>query len=372
MHRRSRLRRPPHNPDKETTMNTQDFHTVPCATDEPDFGNLLSVLQRKPPRRPTLFEFFLNDSLYEKLAGCAVARPDDMRLFYGNVVLASRRAGYDYATIKIPDFLFAAGTVHKKKTRSINDGAVIADRASFERYVWPDPQCADYAILEDLKPDLPAGMKWIVHGPGGVLENVIKLVGYENLCYLIADDRRLAMDIFAAVGSRLVEYYRRAVAYEAVGAIIGNDDWGFKTQTMLPPDEMREFVFPWHRQLVAVAHAVGKPAILHSCGQAVDVMDDIVDSMRYDGKHSYEDAIMPVEDAYDRYHDRIAILGGIDLDFVCRSSPSEIYARSRRMLERAERDGGYGLGTGNSVPSYVPDENYFAMIRAALDRRRQP
>ncbi len=34
---------------------------------------------------------------------------------------------------------------------------------------------------------------------------------------------------------------------------------------------------------------------------------------------------MPVEEAYDRYHSRIAILGGIDLDFVCRSTPEQIY-----------------------------------------------
>jgi len=27
----------------------------------------------------------------------------------------------------------------------------------------------------------------------------------------------------------------------------------------------------------------------------------------------------------------------------------------------------YALGTGNSVPDYVPDENYFAMISSALE-----
>jgi len=32
--------------------------------------------------------------------------------------------------------------------------------------------------------------------------------------------------------------------------------------------------------------------------------------------------------------------------------------------------GGYGLGTGNSVPEYVPRENYFAMLSAATDLRR--
>jgi uroporphyrinogen decarboxylase len=37
------------------------------------------------------------------------------------------------------------------------------------------------------------------------------------------------------------------------------------------------------------------------------------------------------------------------------------------MLERAAGRGGYALGTGNSVPEYVPDASYFALIRAALD-----
>ena len=36
------------------------------------------------------------------------------------------------------------------------------------------------------------------------------------------------------------------------------------------------------------------------------------------------------------------------------------------MLERTRARGGYALGTGNSVPEYVPDDKYFAMIRAAV------
>ena len=35
----------------------------------PDFENLLQVLRREAPARPTLFEFFLNQPFYEKLTG---------------------------------------------------------------------------------------------------------------------------------------------------------------------------------------------------------------------------------------------------------------------------------------------------------------
>lgn len=95
-------------------------------------------------------------------------------------------------------------------------------------------------------------------------------------------------------------------------------------------------------------------------------MGDIINDMRYDGKHSFEDAIMPVEEAYRKWGREIAILGGIDLDFVCRSSEDAIRKRARAMLELASKTGAYALGTGNSVPDYVDDEKYFALIGAAM------
>ena len=67
---------------------------------------------------------------------------------------------------------------------------------------------------------------------------------------------------------------------------------------------------------------------------------------------------------------RIAILGGIDVDFVIRSPEEDVYERSCRMLERAADRGAYALGTGNSVPDYVPPEHYFAMTAAAVEQRR--
>jgi len=179
----------------------------------------------------------------------------------------------------------------------------------------------------------------------------------------------LTREIFDAVVSRLVEFYRILVQHDAVGAIIGNDDWGFKTQPMISPADMRRYVIPWHKRIAEVAHAAGKPAIMHSCGNLTVLMDDIIDDIGYDAKHSFEDAIMRVEDAYDTYGERIAIMGGIDVDFVIRSEPEQVYSRSKAMLERAAERGGYALGTGNSVPEYVPDEQYFAMISAAVTTR---
>jgi uroporphyrinogen decarboxylase len=148
---------------------------------------------------------------------------------------------------------------------------------------------------------------------------------------------------------------------QPVGALIVNDDWGFKTQTMIAPETLRQFVFPWHKKIVETIHLNGKHAILHSCGNLSDVIDDIVDDMKFDAKHSFEDIILPVEQAWQQWHGRIAIMGGIDMDFLVRSEPDTIKERCRKILELTGSEA-YALGSGNSIPTYVPIKNYLAMI----------
>lgn len=331
---------------------------------QPDFNNILQVLRRGKPQRDTLFEFFLNELLYEKLA--AQQGPFTDKWTFGlccpMVINAFKNAGYDYAVVLGSEFTFQLQYIESKETVSLNEGSAIRDRKSFDAYIWPEPENFDYSRLAASSEWLPNGMKLIVMGPRGVLENVLVLTGYETLCMLMIDDPDLCKAIFDGVGKRLLKYYEICASFDTVGALISNDDWGFKTQTMLSPDDMRNYVFGWHKKIVKTIHAAGKPAILHSCGNLDLVMDDIIDEIKYDAKHSFEDTILPVEEAYERWGNRIAILGGIDLDFICRSNPDQIRSRCLSMLERTHTKGGYALGTGNSIPEYVPDENFFAMI----------
>ncbi|MCL2035358.1 MAG: uroporphyrinogen decarboxylase family protein [Oscillospiraceae bacterium] len=330
------------------------------STRKPDINNLLQVLRRKRPGRPTLFELFLNEPLAEKLAG-PISDP------IARNIESFHKAGYDYVTALPSNFAFPSGqhaTSEGAKTISLSDGFCITDRESFEDYQWMEVGDSDFSALDAYAEQMPDGMKMMVVGPCGVLENVISLAGYENLCMMLADDPELVQDLFDHVGSRLVQYYEKCVSHEAVGIQMINDDWGFKTQTMLSTDQMREYVVPWHKKIAEAGHRYGKPVVMHSCGNLERVYDDIIDVIKFDGKHSYEDTIIPVEDAYERYGGRIAIMGGIDVDFLCRSEPEKIYNRCTAMLERT-RNGGYALGSGNSVPYYVPHENYYAMIAAA-------
>jgi len=329
---------------------------------KPDYTQILKVLNKQVPDRPTLFEFFLNGPLHDALTNNEFAGPWDEKNNIRKTIHAYCNAGYDYVTIQGTKFHFPSNPKDHQATISLNDSSTIYDRESFAAYKWPEPEDFDTEMLDFAASQLPDGMKIISQGPMGVLENTIALVGYDNLCILLYDDPELVQMIFDNIGSRLVRYYQTIVNHPALCAIISNDDWGFKTQPMLSPADMRKYVFPWHKKIVAVAHAAGKPAILHSCGNADEIMDDIINDMRFDAKHSFEDTIEPIEEAYEKYKGKIALLGGIDVGFVCTATPDEIAARSRAMIERAAKTGGYALGTGNSVPEYVPHDGYFAMV----------
>ena len=331
---------------------------------QPDFSQIAKVLRREAPDRPTLFEFFMNPNVYAAVAGPAPSDPDPVtQLAY--LAQAYAACGYDYVDAKGCDISFPTGETERLKTISINAHALIYDRDSFRAYPWPDPAALDYSRLDRIAPLLPDGMKLMVSGPCGLLENVISIVGYDHLCLMTYDDPGLVADIFNRVGEILLDYYERCARYETVGMLMINDDWGFNTQTMLSVSDMRRYVFPWHKRMVAAAHRAGKFAVLHSCGYMGDIMEDVIEDMHYDGRHSYEDKIIPVEEAYERWGGRIAILGGLDVDFLIRSPEEEIFARARRMLERSRLQGGYALGSGNSIPSYIPNEKYFAMTAAA-------
>lgn len=334
---------------------------------KPDFeNNTLKVLKKGVPDRPCLFDLFLNPAYYLRLSG-RTQWPDDPVEQMRTVAEAMAAAGYDYASVHASDFYFPTKPRQFNNTVSINDGCVITDWESFEKYEWPEAKKANYSRLEKISQYLPEGQKLMVYGPNGMLENTICLVGYENLCIMLYEEPELVQEITDRVGQNLVDYYEIAAQSDAVGLLVSNDDWGFNTQTMLSPAQMRKYIFPWHKKIVEIAHKYNKPCVLHSCGYFGDVIEEVIEDMKFDGRHSYEDNIIPVEKAYDQYGDRIAILGGMDMDMMTRADPDTIYRRARAMLERSREKGGYALGTGNSVPEYIPYDHFMAMVQAAMD-----
>lgn len=332
---------------------------------EPDFRNIQRILERKVPDRPTLYEFMIDDGRVIRESGIKGDLTDFKDRLSANHI-AYRRIGYDFSAVHASLFHFNLKARKAGSSVSMNNGGIIADRKEFDDYIWNEPEDFSLEPLMMSSEYLAQGMKTLICCPCGVLENVVAILGFENLCIMLYEDEDLVSEIFDNVGSRLIRYYRMILDLPFVGGIISNDDWGFNTQTMISPDMMRKYVFPYHRQIVSDAHAKGKPAILHSCGNYSAIIDDIIEDMKFDGRHSYEDNICPVEEAYEAIHERIAVLGGIDFGMLISSTPDTIMDRSMKMLERTSQRGSYALGSGNSITSFIPEENYKAMNNCVL------
>jgi uroporphyrinogen decarboxylase len=149
------------------------------------------------------------------------------------------------------------------------------------------------------------------------------------------------------------------------------DDLGFKTSTLVSHAIIRQHIIPQYRRVIEMVRAAGRPFLWHSCGNIFGVMDDVI-ALGIQAKHSNEDGIAPFERWIERYGDHIALLGGIDVDILCRQDPDDIY---EQVLERGRRyralAHGYALGSGNSIPDYVPVDGYLAMLRAAQTIRAE-
>jgi len=304
-------------------------------------------------------------------AGLDPADPDYVRRRY---VAVQRFCGFDYVRcglygLNFPLFKATAadqGELPRADGRSFVDEVhgPIMSWEDFEKYPWPDPHLPSAtAELEWYQRNLPEDMCIIGSGNfAHYAEMLTWLMGYETFCFALYDQR----DLVQAIAQKLIDFYRvalgRILGFDRVKIVWGSDDMGHRTGLLFSADDMREFVLSGHREMAAMAHAAGRPYLLHSCGKLEEIMPDLIDHVKIDAKHSFEDTIEDVRDAKKRYGKSIALLGGIDLDFLCRSEPAAIRQRVRETLEVCQPGGGYCLGTGNSVANYIPLDHYLAMI----------
>jgi len=343
------------------------------AKPEPNFERLRRALLRQgEPERVSLLELYADNEIVAYVMGGSADAPRDaiekarwterlVRFWYTLGYDAVRlKAGIDLPRTQI----LADDTAELKragrKWQSETEGP-IANWEDFERYPWPRAEDADLSQIEYAARILPPGMKILI-SPYGMLEPLMWLMGFGPFAVALYDNPDLSAAMVERIASIYIPLAEAALDMDSVGGLFTGDDMGYKTGTMISPDHLRQYVFPYHRRLAELAHARGKVYILHCCGNVEAVMEDLIDDVTIDAKHSFEDVIQPVEVFKAHYGHRLGVVGGIDIDLLCRASEEEVRARVRTVLDACIPGGGYVLGTGNSVANYIPVGNFLAMV----------
>ncbi|MFH1512624.1 MAG: uroporphyrinogen decarboxylase family protein, partial [Bacillota bacterium] len=174
-----------------------------------------------------------------------------------------------------------------------------------------------------------------------------------------------AGDMMCAIWSRFLEEFGDIFCVCRFG-----DDLGFQSSTLLPVKDIQRLLIPQYRRIVAIIHKHGKPFLMHSCGNIFRIMDDLIDTVKIDAKHSNEDAIAPFGEWIARYGDRIGNIGGLDASVYCEGSPVDIREYTTALYHTCAAKGrGVAMGSGNSIPDYVAPERYVQAINTIRSLR---
>jgi uroporphyrinogen decarboxylase len=359
------------------------LHSLPLKHPQPDAKKFIDILMgRITTQGAPLVEYLVDDvvmrpiitELLERRWIEASGDRASQQASLDNFIEFWYRMGYDFVRLERglgfeERRLFAPDTAPgSKKQRAWADQhqGRISNWEDFERYPWPTVEKMDFFPFEYVNSHLPSGMGLIVSHAAGILEHLSSLMSYEGLCFALYDAPALVKAVSDKLGELMTGFYKHLLELDHVIAVFPGDDMGFRTSTLIAPNDLRKYVLPWHKRFAAMAHEQGIPYFLHSCGNLETIMEELISDVGIDGKHSFEDAIIPVQEFQARYGHRIAVLGGMDVNTLALSSPEQVRQKTRFLIETCGGRGRYALGSGNSIPSYIPVTNYLAMIDEAL------
>lgn len=380
------------------------FHEKPS----PDFQELIRILMKeeKPKRVPNVeiiidaevIEYILRKYMGEEIPRFWKIREKKSNAIWEHneiILLEDEREkaylkafinfwyqmGYDYVPAPLlntvlRDIPVPPGSARKTKdTAQLSRGertwveegrGVITTWEDFDKFPWDEIEMKNLdGFFDFFHTNLPEGMKIVIEGD--LFETVVeKICGYVGLSHLLYEKPELAEAIFDRWGQILYNYYQKTVPRDSVGILWHADDLGYKAGTLIKPSMLRKYVFPWFRKYAALAHKHNKPYFYHCCGNVEEVMEDLIEDVKIDAFHSFQDEIKPVTEFKEQYGNQIAVLGGVDVDKLTRLSEDDLRTYVRKILSKCMPGGGYALGSGNSIANYIPVDNYFIMLEEGL------
>jgi uroporphyrinogen decarboxylase len=359
----------------------------------PDFDNFKrAVFCQGEPRRVPQFDGTVAEDVKRRLLGKPIEGIEQEVEF-------CMAAGYDYVPLtigfrqtirgekqgimgaaqldtKLLKPLEARYNPHKegKSTRmwAEEGSGVIRDQASFDDFDWPDADASySYDTLEKLGRLLPDGAMAVVN-VGYIFMAPWMLMGLEAYCMALAQGDPLVVRVIDRVASIQKRVVENLLQFDCVGAIRMPDDLAHTGGTIVNPRFLRQHIFPRHQEIGDLVHAKGLPYLFHSDGRLYDVIDDLI-ACGYHALHPCEPASMDILQLKRNYGGRLCLMGNINLDStLCLGTPDDVIEEVKLRLRTVAPGGGYCCGSSNSIPEYVPFDNYLAMIQTIQECGQYP
>lgn len=288
-------------------------------------------------------------------------------------LVSQNKFGYDGIVIDVDDASLAEACGAKvifrdDEVAAVNDEyPVIADLRQVRDLKLPDP------YKDGRLPEWLEATKILNEKVGGEVFIMGRAdQGPFDLACLLRGAQKLLMDLLTEDPEdiyALLEYCRKAGtlfarAQKDCGAHATSIGEAFAGPNLISPQMYRDFAFEHQKTMVEDVQAYGIPLSLHICGDASQIIEDMVET----GAKIIEiDWKVDMAKAKRAAGNRAVIMGNIDpSDPLVWGTPEEIKKKSKEIIHCT---GGVGvfLSSGCAMGYNTPDENMAALISAAAE-----
>lgn len=193
-------------------------------------------------------------------------------------------------------------------------------------------------------------------------------IDYMQFNYWLYDHPETVKDMIETEGECIMGIWKEATEKGCVfqGAYL-LDIIGMKDYPYISPEQYREFVKPTHTRVCSFFREKGYPVMLHSDGNIKPLIPDLIEAGFT--------AITPVEtrahmdliELKEQYGDRLAFMGGIDVDILRTADKEKIDEEIRNKVTVAKEHGGFIFHSDGSIPPDVTMESYQFALEMALE-----
>jgi len=140
------------------------------------------------------------------------------------------------------------------------------------------------------------------------------------------------------------------------------NDMGYKNGLLFSPDTYMKTHYEADKLVFEYFHSKGMKVLLHSCGNVKEIIPVLIE-VGLDCLQPLEvKAGMDVIELKEKYGDKLAFMGGIDVRLMADPDPTKIEEEIKKKFEVAKKGGGYIYHSDHSVPKDVSFQQYCNVI----------
>lgn len=240
--------------------------------------------------------------------------------------------------------------------------------ADVEKFRWPDPAKhldRDESLRRAQSIDknyIRMGILWSAH-----FQDACSAFGMEHALMVMLTNP----EMFRVVINRITEFYLKAneIFYEStkgyLDAILIGNDFGSQTGLMVPPETIREFVWPGTKELIDQAKSYGLKVMHHSCGSVFPLIGDLIE-LGADIIHPIQALAkdMDAQNLKDNFEGKTAFCGGVDAQYLLVNGAPEDVTRKVIELKELFPTGMIISPSHEAILPDIPPANIEALFKA--------